>query len=158
MPVKLVNIINKLDLFQARRRPADPPVKRDHQTAMTTLIGPDFQQPLVNNSVKPDPVKPVNLLIQMTRDSGHQGNRICFARAHRGYLCQGLLIIFRHHGLSFMMVREEQRAGQDWPGGGACEHHLPAACAAHQKRSRRCLCSARLLPAEQRNRRLAERD
>ena len=63
----------------------DTTVKRDDQTAMTTLIGPDLEQLRGNDAVKAGPVKTVVCMVHLAGDSCHQGDRIGFTLCQGGY-------------------------------------------------------------------------
>jgi len=84
MTGKHFDIRDQLHLFGSRRSAAHPPAERDGQTAVATLIGADFQQFRFCYPIKPGPVETIIRMVNFTSQSGHQGNRICFARSQGG--------------------------------------------------------------------------
>ena len=60
MPLKTINIINKLDRPLARCRTANSTIKRYSKTAMPTLVGANLQQIRCNHTVKTNPIVPIN--------------------------------------------------------------------------------------------------
>ena len=60
MPLKTINIINKLDRRLPHGHAANPATKRYSKTAMPTLLGANLQQIRFNHTVKTNPIVPIN--------------------------------------------------------------------------------------------------
>ena len=79
MAGKAVHVIDQLHLTRAGAGAADTSLKRDQKTAMTALIGADFQKVWGDHAVKPGPIKAAVRMVQFAGQGGHQGNRVIFA-------------------------------------------------------------------------------
>ncbi len=84
MPDKGRDIRHQLHLARPRRSTTNTARKRDHQTAMPTLIRPDFQQFRPHQPVKPGPVKAVIGVMHFAGHRGHQRHHIVLARRQGG--------------------------------------------------------------------------
>ncbi len=87
MAGKRLDISDQLHLPGARRRAANPAGKRDHQTAVPALIGPDLQQLRRHHPVKPGPVEPVVGMVHLAGHRRHQRDGVSLALGQR---CDGL--------------------------------------------------------------------
>ena len=84
MAREVVDIMHKLHLACARRRPADPARERDHKAAVAALVGPDFKKLGAGDTVESCPIEPVIAVVDFAGDGGHQRHNVGFARRERG--------------------------------------------------------------------------
>ncbi len=74
-----LDILDQLNFAGFCSCAANTPAEWDHQTAMPTLVGADFQQLGFSHAVKACPVKTVIAVMHLAGNGGHQGDLIGFA-------------------------------------------------------------------------------
>ena len=99
MTLERFDIRHQLDLLGPRSCATHATRKRDHQTAMPTLIRPDLQNLGLNHTVKAGPIEPIIGVMHFTRNGCHQRDLVGFARGQRfDRFCQ--FGIGHSHGLN----------------------------------------------------------
>ena len=85
MPIKFFNIVNNFNLLVPRRCSANPVGKGNDKAAMPALIRPNLQQPRLHNTVKSNPIKSIDIMIQLASHRCHDGNLVILTFTKRQY-------------------------------------------------------------------------